>query len=231
LKSEVGYSFIRSRERKKTLSLRIMPDGNIVIRAPHRTPKEEIESFFQSKQDWVRKKLREKEDLSLDDSAKTRKFVSGEQFLYLGEFYPLEIESKNGRKTALTLSWSRFILDEERAEEARALFIKWYQAEAKRLFANRVDHYSKKFSLFAANIKITSAECRYGSCSPVNNLSFTWRLVMAPLAVIDYVIIHELVHTKVKNHSRTFWESVASAMPDYKAQREWLRRNNHLLRV
>jgi predicted metal-dependent hydrolase len=230
LKSEVSYSLIRSKERKKTLSLRIMPDGRIVIRAPHRTPKEEIESFFQSKRDWVLKKLTEKENLPTDNGARPRKFVSGEQFLYLGESYPLKIESKNGRKTALTLSWSRFILDEERAEEARVLFVKWYREEAKRLFADRVDHYSKKFNLLATNIKVTSAECRYGSCSPVNNLSFTWRLVMAPLAVIDYVIIHELVHTKVKNHSRRFWESVASVMPDYKAHREWLRKNNHLLR-
>ena len=231
LQQSTGYSLIRSKERKRTISLRIMPDGRIIIRAPYRTAHKEIESFFQSKRDWVRKKLLEKEERARKDGSGPTKFVSGEKFLYLGEWYPLDIQSKDGRKTPLMLSWSRFILDEERAGEARALFIKWYREEAKRLFADRVDHYSRKFSLFAKDIKVTSAECRYGSCSPVNSLSFTWRLVMAPLAAIDYVIIHELVHTKVKNHSKRFWESVASAMPDYKVHRNWLRKNSHLLRV
>lgn len=207
-----------------------MPDGRIVVRAPYRTPKAEIEDFFQSKLDWVKKKLLEKEEFAGEDDQAPKKFVPGETFLYLGEWYPLEIQCRNGRKAPLTLSWSRFVLDEERACDARELFIKWYREEARRLLAERVDHYGRKFGLFAKSMKITSALCRFGSCSPVNNLSFTWRLVMAPLAVIDYVIIHELIHIKVKNHSRHFWESVASVMPDYKTQRKWLRENNHLLR-
>jgi len=213
------------------LSLRIMPDGRIVIRAPYRTPLAEIESFFQSRKDWVRKKLGEMDAAAGKDGPSTRMFASGEKFLYLGESYPLEIQSKDGRKRPLTLSWSRFILDEERTDEARVLFIEWYREEAKRLFADRVDHYSKRLNLLAKSIKITSAESRYGSCSPTNSLCFTWRLIMAPLAVIDYVIIHELVHVKVKNHSKKFWESVALAMPGYKVHRSWLRKNNHLLRL
>jgi predicted metal-dependent hydrolase len=230
LKSEIDYSLVRSKERKKTISLRIMPDGKIIMRAPYRTPREEIDSFFQSKRDWVQRKLLERENLPRKDNAGSKEFVPGEKFLYLGEWYPLEIHSKNGRKTPLTLLWSTFILDDERADEARTLFIKWYREEAKRLFTDRVNHYSKKLNLSAKSIGVTGARCRYGSCSPVNDLSFTWRLIMAPLAIIDYVIIHELVHIRVKNHSRRFWETVESFMPDYKMHKSWLRNNNHLLK-
>ncbi len=231
MKSEVGYSLIRSKERKKTLSLRVMPDGRIVIRAPYRTPLSEIESFFQSRREWVEKKLLEKDTRAGEDGRTARMFVSGDKFLYLGDWYPLEIQSRNSGRSPLSLSWSTFILDEERTDEARDLFITWYRDEAKRLFADRVEHYSKKLGLAARNIRITSAISRYGSCSPDNKLCFTWRLMMAPLAVIDYVIVHELVHVKVKNHSRRFWESVALAMPDYELHRGWLRTNHHLLRV
>jgi predicted metal-dependent hydrolase len=221
---------VRSKKRKRTISLRITPDGGIIIRAPYRTPREEIDSFFQAKNDWVQKKLMERQSLPREDT-RPKQFCSGEKFLYLGEWYPLEIQSRNGRKTPLTLLWSRFILDEERADEARTLFVKWYREEAKRLFTDRVNHYSKKLDLFAKSIGITGARCRYGSCSPVNDLSFTWRLVMAPLAIIDYVIVHELIHVEIKNHSSRFWESVASVIPDYKARRNWLRNNHHLLKV
>ena len=208
-----------------------MPGGRIIIRAPYRTPTEEIESFFQSKKNWIRKKLLDTEDNPRENGTTSKRFVSGEKFLYLGEWYPLDVQCKDGRRNPLTLAWGTFILDEEWTGDVRTLFIKWYREEAKRLFAERVDHYSRKFKLFAKDVKITSAECRYGSCSPVNCLSFTWRLVMAPLTAIDYVIIHELVHTKVKNHSKRFWDSVAVAMPDYKVHRNWLRKNYHLLRI
>jgi predicted metal-dependent hydrolase len=78
-------------------------------------------------------------------------------------------------------------------------------------------------------IRISSARTRWGSCSTTGNLSFTWRLVLAPLEVIDYVVIHELVHTTIKNHSPAFWHRVAEIMPGYKQQVTWLKRNGRFL--
>jgi hypothetical protein len=95
----------------------------------------------------------------------------------------------------------------------------------------RVAYYSRQLSLFQEGIKITSAHYRYGSCSSKNRLSFTWRLVMAPLAVIDYIIIHELIHIKVKNHSKAFWDSVGTVMPDFRTHKRWLKENGHSLKL
>jgi predicted metal-dependent hydrolase len=78
-------------------------------------------------------------------------------------------------------------------------------------------------------IRISSARTRWGSCSSQGSLSFTYRLVMAPLEVVDYVAAHELVHTQIRNHSKTFWRRVGQVMPDYKARQVWLRKNGQAL--
>ncbi|MCS7122892.1 MAG: M48 family metallopeptidase, partial [Candidatus Micrarchaeota archaeon] len=80
-------------------------------------------------------------------------------------------------------------------------------------------------------VRITNARRRWGSCSSSNNLNFSWRLIMAPLEVIDYVVVHELVHTRIKNHSKAFWRMVEAVMPDYDRQRRWLRENGHMLKI
>jgi len=76
---------------------------------------------------------------------------------------------------------------------------------------------------------ITSARTRWGSCSQEGALSFAWRLIMAPLPIIDYVVVHELAHIQVKNHSKRFWNKLNVLMPDYRQRIEWLERNGHLL--
>ena len=80
----------------------------------------------------------------------------------------------------------------------------------------------------AARIRITGARTRWGSCAG-ERLNFTYRLAMAPLEVIDYVIVHELVHIEVKNHSKTFWKRVEKIMPGYKRRRRWLKENGYSL--
>jgi predicted metal-dependent hydrolase len=92
-----------------------------------------------------------------------------------------------------------------------------------------VNLYAAQYGLRYEKIRITSAQTRWGSCSPKGTLSFTWRLVMAPLEVIDYVVIHELAHLRVKNHSKTFWAEVESMLPDYTRHVAWLRKNGKFL--
>jgi predicted metal-dependent hydrolase len=89
--------------------------------------------------------------------------------------------------------------------------------------------YAAQHGFQPGRIRITSARTRWGSCSSKGTLSFTWRLVMAPLEVVDYVVIHELAHLRVKNHSQVFWDSVAALMPDYKRHVTWLKKNGRFL--
>jgi len=223
-----SYDLVRSKRRRKTLSLQIKEDGKIVVYVPHRTPEGEIERFFEKHRSWIIKKIAEKEGrIGRPESS----FLPDEKFFYLGEAYPLEIHEGIEGGRPLTLSFGKFILSQDCIEKARDLFIAWYTKEAKDRLAERVDYYSNRFQLFPKGLKITSAKSRWGSCSRDNRLCISWRIMMAPLSVIDYILIHELVHIKEKNHSRKFWNCVGALLPDYKKDRRWLRDHENLLRL
>lgn len=223
------YKVIRSRKRKKTMTLQITREGNVVIRTPFLTPDYEIERFFYSRQTWIARKLNGKE-LEEEIGGRPREFAAGEEFFYLGDPYPLEITESNGNRQALILSRGKFLLAREKTSQAKELFVKWYRKRAREVIKERVRIWSNRFDLIPTRITITSAWQRYGSCSAKNSLSFSWRLIMAPYAVIDYIIIHELSHIKEKNHSKKFWRFLEGLMPGYKIQKGWLRENSHLLR-
>lgn len=222
----LDFQLIRSKRRRKTISLHIKEDGRVVIYVPYHTPKGEIEGFIKEKESWVIKKISEK-GRSIKETEKA--FITGEKFLYLGESYPLEIGDTHYRGLPLRLSFGKFILDKDRLEEARDLFIHWYKREAKEKIEGRLHYFSNRLQLFPKGLKITSAKYRWGSCSRDSRLSFSWKIIMAPLNVIDYVLIHELVHIKEKNHSKRFWTYLETILPDYRKHRFWLKENGYRL--
>ena len=222
----LNFQLIRSKRRRKTISLHIKEDGRIVISVPYHTPKGEIEKFIKEKESWVIKKISEKER-SIKEAEKT--FIPGEKFLYLGDWYPLEIGETDDQGIPLKLSFGKFLIEQGHAANTKDLFAQWYKKEAKEKIEGRVHYFSNRLQLFPKGLKITSAKYRWGSCSRDNRLSFSWRLIMAPLSVIDYVLIHELVHIKEKNHSKRFWNSLEAILPDYRKHRLWLKENGHRL--
>ncbi len=222
----LNVQLIRSRRRRKTLSLRIEEDGRVVLSVPYRTPKGEVQRFLREKEAWILQKVSEREERIRENR---KAFVPGERFLFLGESYPLEIRNTDCREPPLTFSSGKFILGQGYADRARDLFIEWYKREAKEIIVKRVNSYSQKLFLFPKSIRITSARSRWGSCSRGNRLSFSWRVILAPLAIVDYILIHELAHIKEKNHSRPFWRYVESILPDYRERRIWLKENGHRL--
>jgi len=107
--------------------------------------------------------------------------------------------------------------------------IKEYKKKAKKIISQRVEYYAEKFDFKYGKIKINSAKKRWGSCSAINNLNFSWKLVITPLYVLDYVVVHELCHTKEKNHSSLFWVLVLKKYPEYKKAKRYLKENSFLL--
>jgi predicted metal-dependent hydrolase len=156
-----------------------------------------------------------------------KEFVTGKEFWYLGEIYKLHVIN-NHADSPLTFN-NGFYLSHSHLNEAREIFIHWYRERAGVKIAERVNHYSLLSGLRYNRINITNAQRRWGSCSNRGNLSFSWRAVMAPLSVIDYLAVHELVHTEEMNHSTKFWSKVKALFPDYEQQKKWLRDNHQLL--
>ncbi|MBN1614508.1 MAG: M48 family metallopeptidase, partial [Deltaproteobacteria bacterium] len=226
-KAKRPYLLVRSKRRKRTLSLQVQRDGSVVIQAPWRVPLAEIDDFYERKKSWIGRRLDER--LIQQPLRKPEAFSSGERFFYLGIPHPLEVVDESGIKEPLSFTGDRFILQGAYVPQGSRLFFEWYRAQAETHLAERLRHYGKQMDLPSIDFRLSDARHRWGSCSPHNRLSLNWRLIMTPPAVIDYVVIHELMHRREKNHSRNFWQLVEAVMPDYRQHQRWLKKHVHLL--
>jgi len=209
---------------RRTISLIIQPDGTLTVRAPLRMPKSRIHEFVENHADWIHRK---QEQVQATPSPQKKDYHEGELFLFLGKEYPLQVLVQS--RTRLILKENSFHISKAHLPEVREAFIRWYKLQAREVIAKRVALHAQENGLFWQKLRISSARTRWGSCTGRGNLSFTWRLVLAPLEVIDYVVVHELVHTRIKNHSPAFWKMVAEIMPDYKQHVAWLKKNGRYL--
>lgn len=211
------------RAKRRTIALIIEKDGSLTVRAPKRAAMRDIDQFIHEKAGWI---LRTRERLKSIIDIPKRQYMDGDQFLYLGNSYELKLVPP--QRPVLKFD-HEFKLGNTAQKRGEAFFIKWYKEQAFRVISERVTEFSKRYNFIPKQVKISSAKTRWGSCSPDGTLNFTWRLIMAPLPVVDYVVVHELVHLRVKNHSQKFWKAVEAIMPEYKARRKWLRENGDRL--
>ncbi len=208
------------RSKRKTIALVVQPDGELLVRAPQRATQKQINEMLEKYADWIVKKQAEAK--AKQRAFAPRQFKEGEVFLFLGEKYALELT--NAKKSTFTLN-GKFQLAKSAQGEAKEIFERWYKKEARRIFKERVAYYAKKHDFDVKQVKLSSARTRWGSCSSKGYINLTWRLVMAPLEIIDYVVVHELCHLREANHSKAYWAQVAAIMPDYKTRRKWLKEN------
>lgn len=150
------------------------------------------------------------------------------QILYLGK--KIELETRFNQKNIVELS-DKFYVASSNINLVKKYLTAWMKQQARILIQKRVALYAERAGLKYNLVKITEAETRWGSCSSHKNLNFNWRLVMAPLPVIDYVVTHELAHLTEMNHSRQFWENVRRMFPIYRQYRTWLNRNGEMLKI
>lgn len=219
-----AHTVIRSRRR--TLALQVNVDAQLVVRAPERISARQIEEFVLQNRAWIERQVfaaRERRK-----NARHKTFADGDVFLYLGKEYPLVFDPEAGRR--LTLEGGRFLLPPSASsDQAKTRFIAWYRKEALFVLSERAQLYSAQSGLSYRRLKISSARRRWGSCSSKGSLSFAWRLILAPLEAVDYVVAHELAHLAHPNHSTRFWAKVGSIFPDYRESRRWLRQNQNTL--
>ncbi|MCX7991351.1 MAG: M48 family metallopeptidase [Proteobacteria bacterium] len=212
------------KSKRKTIALQLNSDGLLIVRAPNFATKEQIESFIKKHYDWlvkVRQDLEEKQR-----RIKKANFVEGENFLFLGNYYRLEL--KDNQKEPLIFD-NAFCLKRSLLPSAREFFLLWYKKEAKKIITERLEYYSKITGLKFNSVKINSAKKRWGSCSGKNDLNFSFRLILTSLGCVDYVVVHELVHTIIKDHSKNFWTKVKEIYPDYKIYRKFLREEGSII--
>jgi predicted metal-dependent hydrolase len=207
------------RTKRKTIALVIERDGSLIVRAPLRTPEKTIRELVQQKKDWIargQQKMRQ-------NQPRERQFGEGDTLPLLGQQHPIKIVQR--QRASLTFERGVFRLAEKAQPRAREAFSLWYKQMAAILLPARLEALAQKHNLRPKKVRISSARTRWGSCSTSGTISLTWRLVMAPPEVIDYVILHELAHIPHPNHSKDFWKAVAGLMPDYKKHLNWLKKH------
>mgnify|MGYP006277606563 CR=1 FL=1 len=214
------------RSRRRTIALIVEPSGRVIVRAPLHAPLGLINKFVSGKQDWIDK---HRQIMAAKPQKPKVQFASGESFLLRGKKITLLIDQN--AKQALSLEGQCFRLRIDSQPHAARLFEALYKTIARRYFEGRLVGLATALGYKYTTFRLSSAATRWGSCSTRGTISLTWRLVMAPDDVIDYVIVHELVHTKVHNHSSLFWLTVEKHMPNYKTHRDWLKKNGHLLQL
>jgi predicted metal-dependent hydrolase len=210
------------RSNRKSIAITIKEDGAVVIRAPYWATNKQISNIVHQKTGWIQKK--QAETRRIISQTANKKYIQGEEFLYLGKSYPLIIDPH--QKKALTLN-GHFSLAKKQLPQAEKVFTAWYRKHARSIITQQAQHYAHLHDFVVPDIRINSARTRWGSCG--KGLNFTWRLVMAPIEIVDYVVVHELAHLKQKNHSAAYWSIVQDILPEYKKRRKWLKTNGHLL--
>ena len=213
------------RSNRKTVALIVTQDATLVVRAPVYTPMAYIERLVSKKSSWIKQKIAE---VLKRPKPPAKEFVGGEGFLYLGKLHKLHIVDDPSLIIELK---DRLYISKNSLPQARKVIMQWYKEEALKIIRERCAWYAKITGYKPASIKITNAQKRWGSCGPKRTLNFSWRLVMAPMEVIDYLVVHELVHIEHPDHSKLFWTKVQSILPDYKKREQWLKQNGRLLTV
>ncbi len=213
------------RSNRKTFGLEINSSGKLIIRAPINATNDEIESVINIKSKWISKKLNYiKEKKSFQDL----EILDDSKIYYLGKPRNIYFEDID---FPIKLSEKGIVIAKEYKEYSKQVLNKWFRDKAYQLIGKRLAEILEQTGYGITKFGITNARRRWGSCSSKNSVNFSWRLIMAPVKVIDYVIIHELVHTEIKNHSKMFWARVEEIVPNYRESLEWLKNHSQIMDI
>jgi predicted metal-dependent hydrolase len=213
----VPYTVVRSTRRRKTVEITLDPQHGVLVAAPVDTPSERIEAIVRRRSDWIVVKATE-ETLR----PRQKEFVSGEPLPYLGHLARLFVERADVRQVSIAFApWTfripvpaRLNDDARHAAIERAL-IRWYRDQATTRLTEKVERWADLAGYRPAGIEIRDQRQRWGSCSPSGVLRFNWRIVMAPSALINYVVVHEIAHLRFRTHTPAFWAEVGRMLPAY----------------
>lgn len=226
------YEIIK--KKKKNIGITIGKDGRVVVTSPLFVEDYYIQEIMYKRSAWVISKIKLMKEKKIDQ--REMKYLDGDMLPYIGHNYPLEIVERNLKNGKVEFNGEliRAIISpdmdgEKRLNEIKSTLIKWYREEALKLFKERTSYYSNILGVCPNNIRIKEQRTLWGSCSSKNNINYNWKLIMAPLYILDYIVVHELCHLKHRDHSKNFWALVEKTMPDYKIKRKWFKENGNSL--
>lgn len=216
--------------RRKSIGIKVRPPGEVVVHAPVGMPEGLIREVLVEKREWIFRKLSDVQTRQSKTIQHT--YASGDRFYYLGKPYTLCVEEVFFVKKPvvnITDGDLRVMVPSSTPEEIKKALHMWYKLQAERVINERINYYKTFFTVEPSAIQVKEQKKRWGSCSSKRKLMFNWRIVMAPMDVLDYIVVHEMCHMVHMNHSSVYWALVKSIMPDYKEKQTWLKENGLML--
>lgn len=227
---KMNYRLVQSKSARK-LRVRVGIDGVEVLQ-PEGKNFPEVEKFLKSSSDWIMNQLERIERLRLVRKPALKK---GGAILFRGVMTPVRVEVKARRKGTNKVIFEdgelKIILGMQPNTSAAASLENWLRKQAKEEIRNQIDCLTAKLGKYPHKIYIMGQKTKWGNCSALQNLSFNWRLIMAPNFVLRYLVTHEVVHLEVPDHSKRFWLTVQSLCPEMDRARQWLVANSDRLMI
>jgi predicted metal-dependent hydrolase len=222
---EMSYTIQRSTTRRK-LTITVERDRSVVVHAPCNTTDETIRRVVNGKRQWIFEKIRHSRKYQDLPHAPGKELVSGESVLYLGRYYRIEVTPDRSEEIRFA---NRFYIPASSAPKRKGVLRDWYIARAHEKILPRVAQHGRMLGVEFKQAKIVDNRYRWGSCTVKDNINLNWRLIKAPMFVVDYVIVHELAHLIENNHTPVFWNIVQTHAPSMEKARIWLTENGQVL--
>lgn len=220
---------IRYSRNRKTILLRVPDSHHVEILAPPSVASGAILQFIQEKKDWILSQIKRLH--LLQDNPVNQSIAPGSLLLFGGNYFTLQTTSKlltppiAFHEDTLMVSISH----PSHLPDLPQIIISWFQQVARKTLNQKTALWADKIEVLPQTIRMKDQKTRWGSCSSRGNINYNWRIIMAPPDVQDYIVIHELCHLRIPNHSREFWLLVQYYIPNYQQHRLWLKTNGHFL--
>jgi len=225
---------IRRSTRSKRLRLQIDGMGKFTLVIPKLIMGFEVNRFLKENSEWMNKHTEKAK--KIEALHPKPKYQTGDIFYYFGEKVFLEVLNSSKKRPNIKIREDKMIINiyenvskKEGVEMIKKAIENFYRKKAEEVIHDRLQFFNEYCNFKYKRVVLRNQKTRWGSCSSSGNLNFNWRLIMAPIEVIDYVVVHELCHLKQMNHSVKFWRLVEDIIPDYKERKRWLKEKHYLL--
>lgn len=229
---EIPFVLARSSARR-TLTITIDEKADVNVASPYHMKEREVFDFINEKARWITEKVREarKNKTILDQ----KEFDHGKQFLFLGKKYKLSIFERNIKRGNVSFNalegWfvtvPQRLSCKERRSKVKEKMLQWYRVQAKEVLGGRIFHYSRLMGVEPKKIAVRTQKRLWGCCDyNTQTIRLNWQIILSPIKVVDYIVLHELCHLTIPNHSRRFWKKVEKFMPDFRSYKQWLKVNH-----
>ncbi len=218
---------VRRSPRRSSVQITVDRGGELLLSAPEGCSSQVMEQFVREKRFWIYTKLAEKDALA--PSVPKKHFVSGEGFAYLGRSYRLLLVDE--QDVRVKLERGRFKMLRSAAQQGRDHMVRWYSERGQAWLEKRVARFQGRVGVKPERVNVQDLGYRWGSCAKGGTLFFHWRTVLLPPSIIEYVVVHELVHLLEPHHTPAFWVRVERAMPDFEKRKQWLAENGQATRL